>query len=168
MLWLIRLLYFNSFIYVLVSFCYLYVSDDRLLSCHNILSDSKLWYLQSQFSFAGSVGDAQWIIPLTLSFGSYDVRKSFLLESKIQKLDASEFLCQPESYELNKKSNDEKFWIKANVEQTGFYRVKYDDILSARLRTAIEGNCLSPTDRFGKFASETCHFPFIVNLISSL
>lgn len=40
-------------------------------------------------------------------------------------------------------------WIKLNVDQTGFYRVKYDEKLAAGLRSAIEKNYLSATDRFG-------------------
>lgn len=41
-------------------------------------------------------------------------------------------------------------WIKLNVDQTGFYRVKYDEGLAARLRYAVEKQLLSATDRFGK------------------
>lgn len=51
----------------------------------------------------------------------------------------------------SKDGCEESFWIKVNVNQTGFYRVKYDDILSARLGQAIEANILSPTDRFGNY-----------------
>lgn len=40
-------------------------------------------------------------------------------------------------------------WIKLNVDQSGFYRVKYDDDLSARLRYAIERKSLYATDRYG-------------------
>lgn len=40
-------------------------------------------------------------------------------------------------------------WIKVNVEQTGFYRVKYDEELRARLGCAIEKKNLTETDRFG-------------------
>ena len=44
----------------------------------------------------------------------------------------------------------ESAWIKLNVDQTGFYRVKYDEKLGGKIRHAIESNQLSPTDRFGK------------------
>ncbi|KAF8401039.1 hypothetical protein HHK36_014342 [Tetracentron sinense] len=47
------------------------------------------------------------------------------------------------------KNNAVCTWIKLNVDQTGFYRVKYDDDLAAGLKYAIETNCLSATDRFG-------------------
>ena len=45
--------------------------------------------------------------------------------------------------------NSLKGWIKLNVDQTGFYRVKYDEDLAARLIYAIENKYLSATDRFG-------------------
>ncbi|KAE9616208.1 putative membrane alanyl aminopeptidase [Lupinus albus] len=40
-------------------------------------------------------------------------------------------------------------WIKVNVDQSGFYRVNYEDNLVVRLRKAIQNNCLLPTDKFG-------------------
>lgn len=49
-------------------------------------------------------------------------------------------------------------WIKFNVDQTGFYRVKYDDELAARLRYAIEANQLSATDRFGNMKIVQSYF----------
>ena len=42
-------------------------------------------------------------------------------------------------------------WVKLNVNQTGFYRVKYDEDLAAKLRYAIENKYLSATDKFGNF-----------------
>ena len=52
------------------------------------------------------------------------------------------------------------------MDQTGFYRVKYEEELSAALRNAIEKKHLSSTDRFGNhlflqalaylFDSENC------------
>ena len=40
-------------------------------------------------------------------------------------------------------------WIKVNPEQTGFYRVNYSPEDWTRLRPAIQGLLLSPTDRLG-------------------
>ncbi|KAL4592585.1 hypothetical protein LXL04_005585 [Taraxacum kok-saghyz] len=39
-------------------------------------------------------------------------------------------------------------WIKVNVDRAGFYRVKYDEQLSAKLRFAIENKQLSAMDRY--------------------
>ncbi|CAH2040954.1 unnamed protein product [Thlaspi arvense] len=76
--------------------------------------------------------EGHWIVPLTLCCGSYAAREVILLEEKSKTLDLGT-----------------RNWIKVNVDQTGFYRVKYDEDLSSRLRCAIETKCLSPTDRFG-------------------
>ncbi|KAG8657217.1 aminopeptidase M1 isoform X2 [Manihot esculenta] len=102
------------------------------------LKDQKLEFEQSQFLLSGSYGDGQWIVPLTLCCGSYDVKKNFLLQTKSGTLDAKDCLVEIGSS-----------WIKLNVHQTGFYRVKYDEDLAARLRYAIEKKYLTETDRFG-------------------
>lgn len=91
---------------------------------------------QSHFLSSGSQGDGKWIVPITLCCGSYDDRKSFLLETQSVTLD------------LTAGTRDS--WIKLNVDQTGFYRVKYDEDLALRLRYATENKYLSATDRFGK------------------
>ncbi|KAG6674301.1 hypothetical protein I3842_15G035000 [Carya illinoinensis] len=105
------------------------------------VKDQKLVFDQSQFLSSGSQGDGQWIVPITLCCGSYDVRKNFLLQSKSETLDIKEF--------LKDKTDAASAWIKLNVDQAGFYRVKYDEDLAARLRYAIENKFLSATDRFG-------------------
>jgi puromycin-sensitive aminopeptidase len=105
------------------------------------VKDQKLVFEQSQFLSSGSHGDGHWIVPITLCCGSYDVHKNFLLQTKSETLDVKEFLSD--------KSNSASAWIKLNVDQAGFYRVKYDEDLAARLRYAIENNYLSATDRFG-------------------
>ncbi|KMZ61536.1 aminopeptidase M1 [Zostera marina] len=101
-----------------------------------------LQFEQIQFLSNGSAGNGQWIIPVTLSCGSYNAQRNFLLKSKLDRMDITDLI-------KSKDGCEESFWIKVNVNQTGFYRVKYDDILSARLGQAIEANILSPTDRFG-------------------
>jgi puromycin-sensitive aminopeptidase len=103
---------------------------------------------------SGSHGDGQWIIPITLCCGAYDVCKNFLLQTNSETLDIKEF--------LGDKTDATSAWIKLNVDQTGFYRVKYDEDLSARLRYAIENKFLSATDRFGNWDISThsyLHFP---------
>lgn len=89
---------------------------------------------------SGSLGDGQWIVPITLCCGSYDVHKNFLLQTKSETLDMKELRSDG--------SNLASSWIKLNVNQTGFYRVKYDEDLAAKLRYAIErtNTCLQQTD----------------------
>lgn len=105
------------------------------------LSEQKLLFEQSQFLLSGSAGDGQWIVPITFCCNSYDALKSFLLQSKSETLDIKEILGAA----VSKASS----WIKVNAGQTGFYRVKYDEILSAGLRYAIETKLLTTMDRYG-------------------
>ncbi|KAL8537471.1 hypothetical protein ACS0TY_012555 [Phlomoides rotata] len=105
------------------------------------LKDQNLEFEQSRFLLSGSHGEGQWIVPITLCFGSYDTRKSFLLQTKSDTLDVKEF--------LGASTSSGRPWIKVNVEQAGFFRVKYDDDLSARLRDAIEKKSLSTCDKHG-------------------
>ncbi|TXG68455.1 hypothetical protein EZV62_003390 [Acer yangbiense] len=101
--------------------------------------DHILEFEQSQFLSSGLHGDGEWTVPITLALGSYDKRKNFLLESKFGTVDISDFF----------PSSDETLWIKVNVEQSGFYRVMYEDRLAAQLRKAVENNCLLAIDKFG-------------------
>ena len=61
-------------------------------------------------------------------------------------------------------SNLASSWVKLNVNQTGFYRVKYDEDLAAKLRYAIENKYLSATDRFGNFdiCTHFCYYRMMV------
>uniref|UniRef100_A0A5B7A8X7 Aminopeptidase n=1 Tax=Davidia involucrata TaxID=16924 RepID=A0A5B7A8X7_DAVIN len=122
------------------------------------VKDQNLKFEQSQFLLSGSHGDGQWIVPITLCCGSYDGRQNFLLQAKSETLNMKEFLGSSISegslMETGKggksyENDSECAWIKLNVDQTGFYRVKYDEELAGRLRYAIESKCLSATDRFG-------------------
>ena len=101
----------------------------------------------------GLQGEGQWIVPITLSVGTYSNRKSFLLETKVGKLDLSELNhSHYTSSQPNENKNQEvaeKPWVKVNVGHTGFYRVKYDSALTAGSRKAIEEKCLSREDTFG-------------------
>ncbi|XP_022158530.1 aminopeptidase M1 [Momordica charantia] len=112
------------------------------------VKDDKLVFDQSRFLLSGSSGEGQWIVPITLCCGSYDVHKNFLLQTKTQSVDIKEFLgCS-----MGKcGGGNDKYcdWIKLNVDQAGFYRVKYDEDLAAKLRNATEKNKLTATDRFG-------------------
>ncbi|RDY09549.1 Aminopeptidase M1 [Mucuna pruriens] len=105
------------------------------------VNDQKLEFNQSQFLSSGAQGEGHWIVPITLCFGSYDVQKNFLLQTKSETRDLKEFLG---SEDIGANS-----WIKLNVDQAGFYRVKYDELLATRLRYAVEKQLLSASDRFG-------------------
>ncbi|KAI5391127.1 AP-1 complex subunit mu-1-like [Lathyrus oleraceus] len=106
------------------------------------VNNQNLEFDQSQFLSSRAQGEGQWIVPITLCFGSYDVHKNFLFQTKSETRDVKELLGSP-------ITEDSKSWIKINVEQAGFYRVKYDELLAAKLRYAIEKKILSPSDRFG-------------------
>ncbi|KAJ1423415.1 Peptidase M1, membrane alanine aminopeptidase, N-terminal [Sesbania bispinosa] len=108
------------------------------------VNDQKLEFNQSQFLSSGAQGEGHWIVPITLCFGSYDVHKNFLLQTKSETRDVKELLGS-----LIAEDRSVNSWIKLNVNQAGFYRVKYDDLLAAKLRHAVEKQLLSASDRFG-------------------
>ncbi|KAG5537939.1 hypothetical protein RHGRI_025134 [Rhododendron griersonianum] len=114
--------------------------------------DCNLEFEQSQFVYSDMHSDDCWIVPMTMSLGSCN-KRNFLLETKHGKLDVSGLYhsCDgnSSSFEKNQEKLSEKFWVKLNIGQTGFYRVKYDHNLTTQLRKAIEYNCLSASDRFG-------------------
>ncbi|XP_016649348.1 PREDICTED: aminopeptidase M1-like isoform X1 [Prunus mume] len=99
-----------------------------------------LEFEQTQFLSSGLQGDGNWIVPINFSLGSYDRHKSFLLETKSREVDISDLV---DSFD------NEQLWVKINIDQSGFYRVNYEDKLAARLRKAIEHNSLEATDKFG-------------------
>ena len=92
----------------------------------------------------GSSGSGTWIVPLTLCYSSYDISKKFILKSKSDELDVDDLI-------LHKEGNQETFWMKLNTDQTGFYRVKYDDELALGLKYAIQADKLSLMDKIGNF-----------------
>ncbi|KAH7865367.1 hypothetical protein Vadar_005683 [Vaccinium darrowii] len=115
--------------------------------------DCNLEFEQSQFVYSNMHSDDCWIVPISLSLGSCNKSKNFLLETKHCKLDISGLYQSSDgnssSFEKNQEKLSENFWVKLNIGQTGFYRVKYDHKLTAQLKKAIEDNCLSASDRFG-------------------
>ncbi|XP_021640891.2 aminopeptidase M1 isoform X2 [Hevea brasiliensis] len=122
--------------------------------------DGFLEFEQSQFLTSGLHGKGRWIVPITMLLGSYNRGKNFLLQLKAERVDTSDLISYSDgkSSSLN-ENNREKFdkliWIKINIEQSGFYRVKYDEELSARLRKAVEHDSLSAADKLG-ILDDTC------------
>ncbi|KAG0454695.1 hypothetical protein HPP92_023987 [Vanilla planifolia] len=110
------------------------------------IKDGQLELEQSLFLASGSPGAGEWIVPITLCYGSYATQKKFLLRTKFDKVNLDQFLGPSNA---NDQERDGSIWIKLNVDQTGFYRVKYEGELEAGIRYAIENNKLSETDRFG-------------------
>ncbi|KAG2578561.1 hypothetical protein PVAP13_6NG203300 [Panicum virgatum] len=98
---------------------------------------------QAQFLSDGSSGTGMWIVPITSCCGSYDAQKKFLLKEKTDKMHIKEFTASQSS------DGDKNIWIKLNIDQTGFYRVKYDDELAAGLVNAIKAKKLSLMDKIG-------------------
>ncbi|KAH9623370.1 hypothetical protein KSS87_015921 [Heliosperma pusillum] len=96
------------------------------------LNDQKLEIEQSQFLLSGCPGESLWNVPIVLCYGSYDNQQTFLLRTKCGSIEVKE-----------------SAWVKVNVDQAGFYRVKYDEKLTTQIRSAVESNLLSATDRFG-------------------
>jgi puromycin-sensitive aminopeptidase len=72
------------------------------------------------------------------------VNKKFLLKDKTDKIHIKDFTAS----QITDRSQN--FWIKLNIDQTGFYRVKYDDELAAGLENAVKAKKLSLMDMIGK------------------
>ncbi|RLM85079.1 aminopeptidase M1-C [Panicum miliaceum] len=99
---------------------------------------------QAQFLSDGSPGPGMWIVPVTAGCGSYDMQKKFLLKGKSDRLDIRDIASQ-----CGNQEKGGNFWIKLNINQTGFYRVQYDDKLAAALQTALQSKKLSLMDKIG-------------------
>ncbi|KAG0543432.1 hypothetical protein BDA96_02G190700 [Sorghum bicolor] len=99
---------------------------------------------QAQFLLDGSFGPRMWIVPITAGCGSYYTQKKFLLKGKSDRLDIRDIVSQCGNQQ---KGGD--FWIKLNINQTGFYRVQYDDKLAAALQNALQAKKISVMDKIG-------------------
>ncbi|PAN35146.1 hypothetical protein PAHAL_6G184800 [Panicum hallii] len=109
------------------------------------LNGHELELEQEQFLSDGSSGRGMWIVPITSCFGSYNEQKKVLLKDKTDKIHIKEFTAS-QSSDGEKSQN---IWIKLNIDQTGFCRVKYDDELAAGLVNAIKAKKLSLMDKIG-------------------
>ncbi|XP_057851747.2 aminopeptidase M1 [Cryptomeria japonica] len=105
------------------------------------LTDDGLKLEQTQYLSSGARGYGQWVVPITLCYGSYEVRKNALLHGKVEDVSLSDFKLT--------EASSQSSWIKLNVGQTAFYRVQYDDILATRLRSAVTAGQLDAADKFG-------------------
>jgi hypothetical protein len=107
----------------------------------------KLLFLlfQAQFLLDGSSGPRMWIVPITADCGSYYTQKKILLKGKSDRLDIRDIASQ-----CGNQEKGGNFWIKLNINQTGFYRVQYDDKLAAALQNALQAKKLSVMDKIGK------------------
>lgn len=115
--------------------------------------------LQAQFLSDGSSGPGLWIVPITSCCGSYDAQKKFLLKGKTDKVHIDLTASQNAGGEKG-----ENCWIKLNVDQTGFYRVKYDDELAAGLEKAIKANKLSLMDKIGNDKMNFQYYSYNISL----
>ena len=123
------------------------------------------------------------MLPLTYCVGSYSRRLSELVRQKASVLSVRKVSSEDKKvevlssgvYEVKRaeepmRNGDKgwssefldlsKDWVKLNVGQTGFYRVKYDVELASRLRSAISAGSLEATDRFGTTLLTFAHFFF--------
>ncbi|KAL6655886.1 hypothetical protein ACP70R_006712 [Stipagrostis hirtigluma subsp. patula] len=108
------------------------------------LSGNYLEIEQAQFLLDGSSARGMWIVPITSVCGSYDTQKKSLLTKKFDKLDVKDI-----SSRCGSREKGANFWIKLNINQTGFYRVKYDEQLAAALQNALQAKKLSLMDKIG-------------------
>lgn len=118
------------------------------LKCISIWIFSSLYVnplslFQAQFISTGSRGLGQWIVPITLCCGSYEMCHSLLLSKKSHIIDLNEMKG------CSCSQDGTCPWIKVNTNQTGFYRVNYEEDMVSRLLSAVKRHDLSSSDRFG-------------------
>jgi puromycin-sensitive aminopeptidase len=92
--------------------------------------------LQEPFSLDGSSRSGLWDVPITLSCAS--TTEKFLVKQKYDKLDS-----------CGKQEKDGKFLIKLNINETGFYRVKYDKEIADQIQNALQANMFSSIEKIG-------------------
>ncbi|XP_045084340.1 aminopeptidase M1-C-like isoform X3 [Aegilops tauschii subsp. strangulata] len=91
---------------------------------------------QAQFVLDGSSRAGLWDVPITLRCSSST--NKFILKHKHDNFD----VC-------GERERGGNIWIKLNVNETGFYRVKYDKEIKTRLQNALEANEFSSMEKIG-------------------
>jgi hypothetical protein len=95
------------------------------------------------------------VLPLTYCVGSYTSRLSELVRQKASVLSVRKVTSGDKKVEVLSKGvyevkrAEEPMINGDKTLETGFYRVKYDEVLASRLRSAISTGALEATDRFG-------------------
>ena len=101
---------------------------------------------QGRFLYDNLLGQSppdgsRWQIPLSVATASSDKPVTKLMD------DAEDTVTLPLGAGASAKDGDD--WIKANADQTGFFRVHYPPEEWARLRKAVAAKRLPATDRLG-------------------
>ncbi|KAL9669119.1 hypothetical protein QQ045_006661 [Rhodiola kirilowii] len=122
-------------------------------------SASNLVLKQSPVLSDPSHSSIVWTIPLTLCCGSYGTCYSVLMNQSSTVVGLSNFKgcsCGTNRVldigtlgNISNGTDTSCPWIKVNANQTGFFRVMYDNNLGSRLVYAIKQKSLSHADRFG-------------------
>lgn len=98
--------------------------------------NNELVLSQKRFSFLNQHSDQLWMIPITISFYN---GINYLKTEKILLDERTTITSIPEGSSV----------FKINVEQTGFYRVKYEKESLKELGKLVINKILSPKDRYG-------------------
>mmetsp|Transcript_16953 Transcript_16953/g.53826 ORF Transcript_16953/g.53826 Transcript_16953/m.53826 type:complete len:469 (-) Transcript_16953:667-2073(-) len=91
---------------------------------------------QARYLSSGEAGPGQWVVPVRLLAGPEGHVASALMRGKHTEV----------ALPAGAKDGD---FIKVNVGQTGFYRVRYSEELGDRLPDAVLSGALPPVDRLG-------------------
>lgn len=115
------------------------------------IKGSELEVKQSQYLSSGISGSGEWVVPVTICIGHYSNVIRHLVRGVVCSVPMPASVDEEDGSNLREMSGGKTLsnWIKLNVGQTSFYRVQYDEDLSARLRAAIASGSLEATDRFG-------------------
>lgn len=92
------------------------------------LSDDKITISQERFLLSGTDTDSKWYVPISLTT-SQD-------ENKFESTNAIAWLTPTNSTTIDLP--EDTTWVVVNNQQTGYYRVNYDDTLWNRIKAALD------------------------------